>query len=165
MNKKYSKGFTLIEIMIVVAILGIVSSIAFPMYTDYVIRAKRADAKVELMKIAQLQESYFVENLSYAKDLTSTRASGGLDLGGTVMSEQNNYSIAVSNIVPANCTGLSSGTSCTGFTLTATALGAQTSDAQCLNFSLTSTGTRGVSTVTSASPSAAEIEQLKSCWK
>ncbi len=81
-SMKNIKGFTLIEVMIVVAILGIITVIALPSYAELVMKGKRTDAKVELLKIAQLQESYFVQNLSYAKDLTT--GAGGLGLGASV---------------------------------------------------------------------------------
>ena len=83
-----SKGFTLIEVMIVVTIPGIVAAIATPSYIEYVRKGKRADAKVELFRLAQMQESYFVQNLSYAKDLTT--GAGGLGLGVTVSQSRKN---------------------------------------------------------------------------
>ena len=150
--RKINKGFTLIEMMIVVAILGIVSAIAIPSYSEYVKKGKRADAKVELMRIAQLQESYFVQNLSYAKDLTT--GAGGLGLGATVKSEQEEYTMTISSVLPAGCTGLSGANACNGYTITATANGAQASD-KCGNFSLTSTGARGTT----------GTETTARCWK
>ena len=57
-----NKGFTLIELMIVVAIAGVIASIALPSYAEMMRKAKRSDAKVELLRIAQLQENFFVQN-------------------------------------------------------------------------------------------------------
>jgi len=155
------KGFTLIEIMIVVAILGIISAIALPSYTEYVRKGKRTDAKVELMRVAQLQESYFVQNLSYAKDLTT--GAGGLGLGATVKSEQLEYTMSISSVTPAACTGLGGGTACTGFTLLADATGSQSNDTECMDFTLSNTGVKGVSTVTGTTT--ADLDQIRKCWK
>ncbi len=163
MSKKSLKGFTLIEVMIVVAILGIISAIAVPSYVEYVKKGKRADAKVELLRLAQMQESYFVQNLSYAQDLTSTQATGGLNLGTTVMSEQDEYTMSVSTKVPSDCDGLSGGTPCTGYTLTAEATGSQSHDSECEDFTLTNTGAKGVSAVTGTTT--ADIAQIKKCWR
>ncbi|WP_353571709.1 type IV pilin protein [Candidatus Albibeggiatoa sp. nov. BB20] len=63
---KPSKGFTLIELMIAVAIMAILVAIAVPNYTSYLVKSRRADAKTSLMTIAQLQETYFADNNSYA---------------------------------------------------------------------------------------------------
>lgn len=61
-----SRGMTLIELMIVVAIIGILASIAYPSYQEYVRRGQRAEARAQLMAAAQLMERNFTMNNSYA---------------------------------------------------------------------------------------------------
>jgi type IV pilus assembly protein PilE len=63
--KARARGFTLIEMMITVAIIGILASIAYPAYQDYVRRAARADAKAVLMETAQFMERHFTTNNAY----------------------------------------------------------------------------------------------------
>ena len=63
--KKYSLGFTLIELMIVVAIIAVLAAIAYPSYTQYKIRTNRADVQSEMMNIAQRLQSYYVINHNY----------------------------------------------------------------------------------------------------
>lgn len=60
------RGFTLIEVMIVVAIIGILATIAYPSYTQYVQRANRADAQAVMMEAAQFMERFFTTNGTYA---------------------------------------------------------------------------------------------------
>lgn len=92
-NKNKNQGFTLMELMIAVAILGILTSIAIPSYTKYVREAKRTEAKTEMLKIAQLQESYYVQNLSYALAMNGT---GGLGFSGIrVNTESGLYKVQV----------------------------------------------------------------------
>jgi type IV pilus assembly protein PilE len=62
---RHEGGFTLIELMIAVVIIGILASIAYPSYQQYVLKANRADAKAILMESAQFMERYFTTNNTY----------------------------------------------------------------------------------------------------
>ena len=66
--QKYVRGFTLIELMLVVVIIGILSSIAYPSYMEYVRRSKRADASAQLMAAANYMHRFYSANDSYATD-------------------------------------------------------------------------------------------------
>ncbi len=61
----HNAGFTLIELMIAVAIVGILSAIAYPSYTSYVQRAARGEAKGELTELSQFMERTYTENGTY----------------------------------------------------------------------------------------------------
>ena len=91
------KGFTLIELMIVVAIVGILAAVAYPSYQDHVRKGNRAAAQAFMMEVAQRQQNYLLNNRSYAASVT--------DLGMTVPVDVSKYY------------------SVTGFTLSSTPLG------------------------------------------
>jgi type IV pilus assembly protein PilE len=77
-SEKKNSGFTLIEVLIVVAILGILMSIAVPAYTEYIVRAHRATAQQFLLDVAQRQEQYLLDNRQYATALGA--GAGGLGM-------------------------------------------------------------------------------------
>ena len=62
----HRQGFTLIELMIVVAVIGILAAIAYPSYQDYIRKTRRIDAQSVMLDIQLLQEKYRVNNPSYA---------------------------------------------------------------------------------------------------
>ncbi|MCG9695994.1 type IV pilin protein [Shewanella sp. Isolate11] len=128
MKKLKLKGFTLIEVMIVVAIIGILAAIAYPSYIDYITKSARSEGVAAVMRIANLQEQYYMDNRAYATDMTD------LGLGASpFVTEHGHYSVA------------SAGTS--SFTITATAQGAQASrDSTCGTITMTSAGAKGPAT-------------------
>ena len=69
-------GFTLIELMITVAILAIIAAVAIPSYTSYVDRGKRAEARTALLDIAARQERHYSNKRKYADQLSKLRMSG-----------------------------------------------------------------------------------------
>ncbi|SDO80576.1 type IV pilin protein [Pseudomonas jinjuensis] len=110
---KHRKGFTLIELMIAVAIVAILAMVAYPSYQQYVIRGKRAAAQAEMMDIANRQQQYLLANRTYASK--SELESGGYALSSEV-SANYGYDITLgSGSVPT-------------FTITFTPTGAQAGD-------------------------------------
>jgi type IV pilus assembly protein PilE len=105
------RGFTLLELMIVVAVMGILASIALPSYQEYVKKGRRAAAQSHMMDVAQRQQQYFLDTRSYAADLSS--------LSLTTPSDVSNYdriTIEATDAAPPT------------FKVTATPSGAQSSD-------------------------------------
>jgi type IV pilus assembly protein PilE len=124
-------GFTLIELMIAVAIVAILAAIAIPAYTRYTLRANRTVAKTALANIATQQEQYYIDYRTYVP-LTSlgyAAATVGIDKGGnTVATGAGIYDVTVS----AN--------SATGFTVQAVGKNQQTKDTGCVTLTLNNLG-------------------------
>lgn len=120
------KGFTLIEVMMVVAIIAIIVAIALPNYREYVLRSNRAVGKGELLQVASRQEQYFLNNRSYTNLMT--------DLGYTAnyyVDSEGQPATAASSIYQITITEPTSNTRETTYTLSAVPQNGQTDDIKC----------------------------------
>ncbi|MDD2685622.1 MAG: type IV pilin protein [Gallionella sp.] len=83
MKRNLQTGFSLIELMVAVAIVGILAAIAMPSYQSYVIRGSRAAAQTELLKLASMQEKIYLNSSAYSCTVTADyngRSDGGLGI-------------------------------------------------------------------------------------
>ena len=129
MNK--ATGFTLIELMIVVVIVGILMAISMPAYRDYVMRSHRTDAHSSLLDIAARQERHVAQYNRYANVITASDNTG---LNMAANSTEGYYTLgaaACAGGVIANC-----------YTITATAVGNQANDTDCPSLTYNSVGTK-----------------------
>ncbi|PNS09468.1 type IV pilin protein [Solilutibacter silvestris] len=123
-------GFTLIELMVVVAIIAILAGIAYPSYIEHVKKTRRSAAAACLMERAQFMERFYTTNMAYDKDTGNTPVA--IPVSGCVTDLAAFYTFgAPSNLAPST------------FTLTATRAGAQSSDA-CGDLSINQAGTKSV---------------------
>lgn len=135
------KAFTLIELMVTVAIIGILAGIAIPSYEDSVRKSRRADAKAALLGLANAMERHFTERNSYCDSADAS----GTDTGcGTNIEDTGPpaiYTIAAET--QAFYTITISAATTSSYTLSAAPTGAQSGDA-CGTLTLTQTGARAV---------------------
>jgi type IV pilus assembly protein PilE len=66
MNRKSNRGFTLIEVMIALVVVGLLSALAYPSYQQQVAKGRRTDAKQSLLELSQRMERYYTERGTYA---------------------------------------------------------------------------------------------------
>ncbi len=154
-----SGGFTLIELMIVVAIIAIIAAIAYPSYIKSVTKTKRSAVEGCMSEYANYMERFYTTNLRYDKDTSGVAnpalgaqnpAAPLLDCAGA-QNTGSDYTITVAATKPSD-------TPPNTYTITATPIGAQQSrDTQCGTLSLDQAGTRKANGSTSASV-------LEQCW-
>ncbi|EHY76885.1 type 4 fimbrial biogenesis protein PilE [Stutzerimonas stutzeri ATCC 14405 = CCUG 16156] len=128
---RHQSGFTLIELMIVVAVIGILAAIAYPNYQQYQLKAGRSDGHAKLTQLMQMQERLYSQNQTYSTDL-------GAGANTAVLSDEQRYSITAEACAAgtplARCVRL-----------VATAINQQVADTQCGNLILTSRGEKLIS--------------------
>jgi type IV pilus assembly protein PilE len=130
----YSRGFTLIELMIAVAVVGILASVAYPSYMDQVRKGRRADAQATLMDIASRQQQMLLDTRSYGATVAALNVS-------VPASVSNNYTIAI--LAPAT-TALAPVPS---FSATAAPRGGQAAD-KCGTLGINETGAKTAAVTT-----------------
>ena len=135
MNSK-SRGFTLIELVIVMVVIAILAAIAIPSYRQYVLRSHRVEATTTLLAVAAAQEKFYLQNDTYTDNLTDAPPDGlgiadfDADMAG-VQTENGWYTISVDDTADNE-----------GYTVRAAAIGDQAVDSACAAFSLNATGAR-----------------------
>jgi type IV pilus assembly protein PilE len=135
-------GFSLIELMVTVAIAAILAAIAYPSYTQYVMRSRRSDAKAALLDLAARQERIFSIQNQYTNDPTTLGYPTAFPVN-VLSSGQAYYRLRVTL-----------GAQPTSYTAFADPIGPQAADAACGTYSITNLGVQSVTGTQSAA----------SCW-
>lgn len=128
-------GFSLIEIVIAVAIVGILTSIAYPLYTDHVVESRRASARLALMNVLRVQERNYINQHAYAtlSVLGYPEDTVGVHKDGSVVAAGNGlYDLSIDLPDDAD-----------DFVARAVATGLQTADDDCPVLTLSADGERG----------------------
>lgn len=142
MIAKHSRGFTLMEVLIASAIVGVLLAIAIPHYNGQVLKGRRADAKTSLLGVAQLQETYYANYRQYASKLGDNTDFSTNTLGcvtscqtssGKAISPEGYYELS---IVQDNSQR---------YLIKATAKGKQADDTKCKYMAVDSRGRKGAS--------------------
>ena len=140
LSEAEQRGFTLIELMITVAIVGILSMIAYPAYQSQVVKGNRAEGKSAVLKTAQALERYFTVNNTYVTSLTT--------LGMPTYSGDDSAGSKYDLTIVAGAAGIT-----TSFTVKATP---RSPDASCGRLTYTQAGQKGMELNTEAT--------VSKCW-
>ena len=149
------RGFTLIEVMIAVAIVAILAGIAYPSYLDYLARSRRAEAQSLVMQASQWMERFYSENNSYLQNTAGVQVTDATQFPArfsqSPASGTASYTIAVA-------------ATATTYTITATRSGKMIND-KCGNFQITHTGLKQLATGTYAASLGTQLQAMQTCWR
>lgn len=137
-NRSSVEGYSLIEILIALAIVGMLAAFAMPSYQAHIVKTHRSDGKAALVELANRMDSYFLDNLAYPATVSEVRSSD--------FSEEGLYKLSIANRTNAS------------YVVIATALNQQAiADPDCIILAMDSTGSTGTlgGTAVAAAPS---------CW-
>lgn len=157
MQHKSIRGFTLIELMIVVAIIGIITSIALPSYREFINRSRRAEAQSILMASSQWMERFYSENYRYDQNAAGTGTNDATQFPARFSTSPEpghgaaQYTI---NLVVAR----------NQYTITATRVGAMVND-RCGDFTIDQLGRKSIAAGTWGAQYATLGDAIRDCWK
>ena len=120
------RGVTLLELMIVVVVVGVLASIAYPNYREFAARAKRTEARAALLQIATNQERFYLNANTYTLDMTQL----GFPVAAGYVTDTGSYTISVG------------AADAPGFTATANYLKADAEAGKCATFTIQANGNR-----------------------
>ncbi|KUM39889.1 type IV pilin protein [Pseudomonas sp. EpS/L25] len=143
-----TRGFTLIEVMITVAIVGILAAIAYPSYQSYILRSHRSEGMALLSEAAARMERYYAQNSTYATATPNRLGLTSTANATTVDSANGYYSLSLTTLTA------------TSYSLSATPQNAQARDT-CGTLTLDSTGLRGAAGKTATNDAAT----VSNCWR
>lgn len=147
MNNPTKNGFTLVELLIVMAIIAVLVSLGYPSYQEYLIQSRRTDGQASLLDLANRMEDYYAEHNTYA---SATLATGNVDTD-----------VLPSSTSPALWYNLSIVTQDDRtYLLQATPQKAQTNDKTCQSLTLNSLGEKNITT----GPEGAPTGTVTKCW-
>ncbi len=161
------RGYSLIEVLVVVAVVGVLAAIAYPSYHSQVIKTRRTEAQSLLLDIAARQEAFYTDNKTFTVDMT--------DLGfacDPVFNEQCETNPST-NCDPceadrpnvhyrADAVAGDTGDIRTSFVATAVRVNQQTADTTCYDFTVDSNGNRGLTNFPDSDDSSAAAPT--NCW-
>ena len=152
------RGFTLIELMIAVAVVGILAAIAYPVYTEYVARGRRSQVSAELLAAQQWMERFYSENLRYDQNAAGTATTQSTQFPARFSTSPRAGEGAAAYRIELAVARQS-------YTITASRTGAMAND-RCGNFTINHLGTRSL-TAGSYSPSkfADLAAAVRACWR
>jgi type IV pilus assembly protein PilE len=137
MKSGSQSGFTLIELMIVIAIIGILAAIAWPNYTQYVRESRRAEAQSDMLKMQLGMEKWRANRASYRSDATPTAA------GVSTSTNPTSWTSGGLGFTNSYYTYTITGATGSAYTINAAAQGTQTSDSACTPLTLNQSGAKG----------------------
>ena len=148
------RGFTLIEVMITVAIVGILAAVAYPSYLEHVAKGRRTEAKAILLQANQWMERFYAENYRYDQNTAAVAVTDAALFAGRFSQSPPSggaaYTIGLTNLAAQT------------YRVRATRTGSMTTDA-CGDFVVTHTGAKGI--LNFGTRFASENAAVAECWK
>ncbi len=157
MQRDTQNGFTLIELMMVVAIVGVLAGIAIPSYQDSLVKSRRADAKAALLELSVFMERYYTAKGCYNVPDATTGACPNNTTAPTLP-----FVVSPKSGTPSYY-NLSVAVTASTFTLTAAPI-SNTFDTKCRSLTLTNTGIKSTSTADAISDATAKATLISQCW-